>query len=237
MPGRINYSDNSTDDDETGFDDGDDLNREYDTYLSKSNIPSRTSLIFSGLAATVLTASFVITLSYILISGKVIYDDDGKDCTTFFLIFFGFLSGIFLMIFHVTRLKYKATYGTTNLLEDPDFANTFSNLPQWEEVNGPVTNGSHGSVLFPVVFTAVCVLVSFAVFVYSLVKTLAMATPSLPTEDLNQYLPHLGVVLSLLALGVFGLWLKKTVNKYMYYRRFSHEPMIEGSYYGNGHTE
>lgn len=232
MPGRINSVSSSSSDDSHY---NGPHSTEYDSYLAKTSIPSRTSIVFSGVAAGILTATFICTLVFVLATGNSIYDDDGNDCTVFFLVIMGFLAVMFVLIFHRTLAKFKATFGTNNLLEDPEFADRFVQGPQWEEINGnshPAHRRNRSS-RFPVALTALCTLISLGAFVYYLVRLLILAGKwdhSPPQE----YSPHLGgVAVSLMAFGIFGYAFKRALSKYLYYSLFSNEPMVTGVYEDN----
>lgn len=223
MPGRIIFGDN------TDYDDYDaDTDRNYE-YL-ESLVPTKSSLVFVGLATTLLWCIFLGSLIYVLVTGNRIYDDKGQDSTVFFLAAFGVVASVFSAILVHTGLKYRDTHGTTSLLEDPDMAESFSNMPRWVDSDAP---GQTYSVFY-VIGPAIAVLACLGVFIAMVFKILALASQDwhqLP-EDQNPGYAIL-LVISLCLTFFFGYMLKRHTDKYLYFRRFSQEPMIHGVYYAS----
>lgn len=225
-------------------DEGDDLGYtrfQEDYFNSNPNpsnankIPTKFSLIIMGTLATVLTTAFFGTLIYVLVTGAEIHDDEGEDATKTFLFMLFVVGAICLSIFIHDILKYQATFGTMSLLEDPEFSDSYgSTLPHWVEVNdGPSYRTT--PILFAIFISALFFIGSIVTFVLMIVKSLGQSSGDKPPPsdgtDMPSYVPRIFILVTPFLMGLAGYWLKRSLDKYTYMKRFSNEPMVQGVYY------
>lgn len=105
-------------------------------------------------------------------------------------------------------------------------------VPRWVESDAPGKQLSVFTVLLP----AFCTLAAFGVFIFMVVKTLALASSGNSSGETEEHSVHVMLFVFAFLTFSFGFILKRSANKYFYYKRFSQEPMIQGVYYGNGHS-
>ncbi|KAF5098087.1 hypothetical protein D0Z00_002174 [Geotrichum galactomycetum] len=205
---------------------------QYEAYLASSSIPTRASVILTGTAALLLTASFFGSAFYFLHTGKRVYDPDGTDNTTALLIFLGFGAATFAGVFLHVLFKYRNTYGTTALLSEAE--------GQWREETESIAS-IHKPKRFPVLINLLLTIVAAGVFISTLLATLQGASTGKPDQDgqepENKWFEMLTWLILSFGFSIFFAQLtKKSYLRYLYNQQFSQEPLVRGVYYGNGNS-